>query len=90
MVFLHRLLAFVHGLLQRLLPDIGTLQGCAEALAVRLVLKALGRNTIVAMATGCSTNAIIHLVAMANRAGIDLGLDDFDRIAAALGLPGDT
>jgi pyruvate ferredoxin oxidoreductase beta subunit len=28
-------------------------QGCAEVLAVRLVLKALGRNTIVAMATGC-------------------------------------
>jgi len=28
-------------------------QGCAEALAVRLVMKALGRNTIVAMATGC-------------------------------------
>ncbi len=28
-------------------------QGCAEALAVRLVLKALGRDTIVAMATGC-------------------------------------
>jgi pyruvate ferredoxin oxidoreductase beta subunit len=28
-------------------------QGCAEVLAVRLVLKALGRDTIVAMATGC-------------------------------------
>jgi pyruvate ferredoxin oxidoreductase beta subunit len=28
-------------------------QGCAEALAVRLVLKALGRETIVAMSTGC-------------------------------------
>jgi len=28
-------------------------QGCAEALAVRLAMKALGRNTIVAMATGC-------------------------------------
>ena len=28
-------------------------QGCAEALAVRMVMKALGRNTIVAMATGC-------------------------------------
>ncbi len=28
-------------------------QGCAEALAVRHVLKALGRDTIVAMATGC-------------------------------------
>jgi len=28
-------------------------QGCAEALAVRIVAKALGRNSIVAMATGC-------------------------------------
>ena len=28
-------------------------QGCAEALAVRIVCKALGRNSIVAMATGC-------------------------------------
>jgi pyruvate ferredoxin oxidoreductase beta subunit len=28
-------------------------QGCAEALAVRMVMKALGRDTIVAMATGC-------------------------------------
>jgi pyruvate ferredoxin oxidoreductase beta subunit len=28
-------------------------QGCAEALAVRWVMKALGRDTIVAMATGC-------------------------------------
>jgi pyruvate ferredoxin oxidoreductase beta subunit len=28
-------------------------QGCAEALALRLVCKALGRNTIVASATGC-------------------------------------
>jgi len=28
-------------------------QGCAEALAVRMVMKALGRDTIVAMSTGC-------------------------------------
>ncbi len=28
-------------------------KGCAEALAVRLVCKALGRNTVVASATGC-------------------------------------
>ncbi|MGQ2907902.1 MAG: L-arabinonate dehydratase [Aliihoeflea sp.] len=33
----------------------------------------------VAMAMGCSTNAIIHLIAMARRAGADIGLDDFDR-----------
>ena len=33
----------------------------------------------VAMAMGCSTNAIIHVVAMARRAGVDIGLDDFER-----------
>ncbi|HWK01722.1 MAG TPA: L-arabinonate dehydratase [Xanthobacteraceae bacterium] len=33
------------------------------------------------MALGGSTNAIIHLVAMANRAGIDLPLDRFDEIS---------
>jgi dihydroxy-acid dehydratase len=37
------------------------------------------RNAIVvAMAMGCSTNAVIHLVAMARRAGHSIGLDDFD------------
>ena len=39
------------------------------------------RNAIiVAMATGCSTNAIIHLIAMARRAGVDWGLDDLDQV----------
>ena len=33
----------------------------------------------VAMAMGCSTNAIIHLIAMARRAGLDIGLDDFEK-----------
>jgi dihydroxy-acid dehydratase len=32
----------------------------------------------VAMAMGCSTNAIIHLIAQARRAGVGLTLDDFD------------
>ncbi len=32
----------------------------------------------VAMAMGCSTNAIIHLIAMARRAGQDIGLADFE------------
>ncbi len=36
---------------------------------------------IVAMASGCSTNAIIHLIAIARRAGLHLGLDDFDRLS---------
>ncbi len=35
----------------------------------------------VLMALGGSTNAIVHLLAIARRAGIALSLDDFDRIA---------
>ncbi len=33
---------------------------------------------VVAMAMGCSTNAIIHLIAQARRAGQNIGLDDFE------------
>jgi L-arabonate dehydrase len=33
------------------------------------------------MALGGSTNAVVHLVAMAGRLGIDISLDDFDRIS---------
>ena len=51
----------------------------------RIVTKAATRNaTAVAMATGCSTNAIIHLIAMARRAGIDWGLDDLDAVGHAV------
>ncbi|MXP61766.1 dihydroxy-acid dehydratase [Roseomonas sp. M0104] len=35
----------------------------------------------VAMAMGCSTNAIIHLIAMARRANCDIGLEDFERFS---------
>jgi dihydroxy-acid dehydratase len=35
----------------------------------------------VGMAMGCSTNAIIHLIAQARRAGVDIGLDDFDKVS---------
>ncbi|MCK8783963.1 L-arabinonate dehydratase [Roseomonas sp. NAR14] len=41
--------------------------------------KAYENAIAVAMAMGCSTNAIIHLIAMARRAGQDIGLDDFER-----------
>jgi dihydroxy-acid dehydratase len=47
----------------------------------RIITPAAVRNAVtVAMATGCSTNAIIHLIAMARRAGVPLELDDLDRI----------
>ena len=46
----------------------------------KLLSRASFTNGIVAaMAMGCSTNAIIHLIAMARRAGFDISLDDFDR-----------
>ena len=46
----------------------------------RIQTPASFRNAIaVAMAMGCSTNAIIHLIAMARRAGAAIGLDDFER-----------
>ena len=35
----------------------------------------------VLMATGASTNLVIHLIAIARRAGVDLCLDDFDRLS---------
>src|SRR3954465_2396968 len=40
--------------------------------------QAFENGIAVAMAMGCSTNAIIHLIAQARRAGCDIGLDDFE------------
>lgn len=50
----------------------------------RILTESAVENAVtVAMATGCSTNAIIHLIAMARRAGIALDLEKFDRIGRA-------
>ena len=47
----------------------------------QIINEASTKNAVtVAMATGCSTNAIIHLIAMARRAGVDLTLDQLDEI----------
>lgn len=47
----------------------------------QIITQAAVNNAVtVAMATGCSTNAIIHVIAMARRAGIPLELGDLDRI----------
>jgi dihydroxy-acid dehydratase len=47
----------------------------------RIVTEASVRNAaIVAMATGCSTNAVVHLIAMAGRAGVRLTLDELDAL----------
>ena len=43
------------------------------------------RNAIVTLAAiGGSTNAVVHLLAIAGRLGIELTLDDFDRIGAGV------
>jgi dihydroxy-acid dehydratase len=45
----------------------------------RIQTRAAFENAIVvAMAMGCSTNAIIHVIAQARRAGAAIGLDDFE------------
>ncbi|KND25728.1 IlvD/Edd family dehydratase [Streptomyces acidiscabies] len=45
--------------------------------------KASFHNAIVALAAiGGSTNAVVHLLAIAGRLGIDLTLDDFDRVGS--------
>ncbi len=47
-----------------------------------IMTRAAFENAIkVLMATGASTNLVIHLIAIARRAGVDLRLDDFDRIS---------
>ncbi|MEJ2623376.1 MAG: L-arabinonate dehydratase [Pseudolabrys sp.] len=49
--------------------------------ADKIVTAAAVRNAaVVAMATGCSTNAVVHLIAMARRAGVPLTLDDLDAL----------
>ncbi|MBO0764161.1 MAG: dihydroxy-acid dehydratase [Hyphomicrobiaceae bacterium] len=75
-------------------PDAGHPRMCAQAgrrivemvweevTPARILTPAAFENAIaVHMAMGGSTNAMIHLVAMARRAGIPLSLDDFDRIS---------
>jgi dihydroxy-acid dehydratase len=47
-----------------------------------ILTEAAFRNAITTvLAIGGSTNAIIHLIAMARRAGLPLGLDDFEMLA---------
>jgi dihydroxy-acid dehydratase len=47
----------------------------------KIITQAACRNAaVVAMATGCSTNAVVHLIAMARRAGVNLTLDDLDAL----------
>ncbi|GAA4195506.1 IlvD/Edd family dehydratase [Streptosporangium oxazolinicum] len=83
-------------------PDSRLLEGAHEAgrLAVELVERDLRPSTlltrgsflnaIVALAAiGGSTNAVVHLLAIAGRLGVELSLDDFDRTGAGVPLLAD-
>ncbi len=43
--------------------------------------RAVDNAVTVSMSMGCSTNAVIHLIAMARRAGVDLTLEDLDAVS---------
>ncbi|MCU0247585.1 MAG: dihydroxy-acid dehydratase, partial [Bryobacter sp.] len=48
----------------------------------RILTRAAFENAVrVHLAAGGSTNAVVHLLAIAGRAGVDLGIDDFDRLS---------
>jgi dihydroxy-acid dehydratase len=46
-----------------------------------LTAKSFENAVTVLMALGGSTNAVVHLIAMAGRAGIKLSLDDIDAVS---------
>ena len=55
-----------------------------------LLTKAAFENGIAcAASTGGSTNVVLHLLALAREAGIELSIDDFDRVSEATPLIGD-
>ena len=55
-----------------------------------IVSRASFENAIATVAaTGGSTNAVLHLIAIAHEAGIEIELEDFDRISARTPLLGD-
>jgi dihydroxy-acid dehydratase len=56
----------------------------------RIITRPALENAIASAAmTGGSTNVVLHLLAVANEAGVDLTIDDFDRIAWSTPLLGD-
>jgi dihydroxy-acid dehydratase len=91
--------AVIPGLAGTPAADSRLLQGAhaAGALAVELVAedrrpsalftRGSFLNAIVALAAiGGSTNAVVHLLAIAGRLGVELSLDDFDRVGAGVPL----
>ena len=54
-----------------------------------MTLEAFENAITIVIALGGSTNAVLHLIAMANEAGVSLSLDDFTRIGARVPLLAD-
>lgn len=73
-----RLLEAAHGTGQLAVEMVG-----ADRRPSTFLTRASFHNAIVALAAvGGSTNAVVHLLAIAGRLGIELTLDDFDRIGS--------
>ena len=65
------------------------LDGDASALPSRLMTQRAFENAIRAvLAVGGSTNAALHIPAVAGQLGLDIGLDDFDRLSRTTPLLG--
>jgi dihydroxy-acid dehydratase len=58
--------------------------GTASTMAC--LAEALGMTIVALAAIGGSTNGVVHLLAIAGRLGVDLSLDDFDRVGAKVPL----
>ncbi len=82
--------------------DDGKAQECLDAgAAIRVLLEknirpsdimtraAFENAMVMIMATGGSTNAVLHLIAMARAIDVDLGLDDFQRVSDRIPLIAD-
>ncbi|MCW2802403.1 MAG: hypothetical protein QOF52_3017 [Propionibacteriaceae bacterium] len=91
--------AIIPGLAGTPAPDSRLLEGAHASGRLAVDLVAAGRrpsdiftaasfvNAIVALAAiGGSTNAVVHLLAIAGRLGVPLALDDFDRIGSSVPL----
>lgn len=73
-----RLLEGAHGSGRRIVEMVGE-----QLTPQKVITEASMRNAIVALAAiGGSTNAVVHLLAIAGRLGLDISLDDFDSVGA--------
>ncbi len=73
-----RLLEGAHASGRRIVEMVGE-----ELTPQAVITEASMRNAIVALAAiGGSTNAVVHLLAIAGRLGLDISLDDFDSVGA--------